>query len=257
MREMGDVDLLTRQGEIAIAKRIEEGIRQVILTLADYSIISVELLKYYGRVEAGEMRLSDIISGFNEEDDEVAAANIGSVLHEKKETNGDNDDLLTSNDELDEDGGEEDDEEGGESGPDPERAAAYFGDLRKLLNKTLTAENKYGRDHRTAKRHRAKLADIFVQFKFTPSQVDKLVKKIRMLSAKVREQEKIIWNYCIKKAKMPRKVFITSFTNHEVDENWLPSVLEHGESYSHVLKQFTIEILRANVNYVKSKLITI
>ncbi|MCD6055788.1 MAG: polymerase subunit sigma-70 [Gammaproteobacteria bacterium] len=188
------------------------------------------------------MRLNEIISGFAEDEEDVAAANIGSALHEES-----TEDLVEAVAIPDDDEGGEstEDSEEGDSGPDPEQAAAYFSDLRKQLDKTLAAEKKHGREHRNVKKELAKLSEIFVRAKLTPRQLDRLVSKMRSLLSRIRKQEHLIMDICVKQAKMPRKVFITSFKDHEVDEKWLPSLLKHKDAYSHALKQFEPDILRA------------
>ena len=244
MREMGSVELLTRQGEIVIAKRIEEGIRDVIFTLGDYCIMSQWLLKLYDKVEAGLMRLDELICGFNEGEEEAAPANVGSALNDKPSEEG-NDGSEQGDASVGEAADDLDDEEAGPTGPDPEQAAASFAQLKEQLDKTIAAEKKYGRHHRTPKRQRNKLAELFAYFKLMPRQLDKLVKKARSYLVDVRKQERAIMNLCVKHAKMPRKVFTQSFKGNETSDVWLKKAIAGDMVYSKPLKQFIDDIIRA------------
>ena len=145
MREMGTVELLTREGEIVIAKRIEEGINQVQISVAEYPEAITYLLEQWDKFEAEEMRLSDIISGFFDPDaDEappIAATNIGSELSEKQLDDSDDDD--DSDDE---------DEEEVDTGPDPEEARIHFENLRDLYTKARETFDKKGRSHPESRR---------------------------------------------------------------------------------------------------------
>jgi RNA polymerase primary sigma factor len=230
MREMGAVDLLTREGEIVIAKRIEEGTRQMLSALADYSETIGMVLGEYKKVEAGEGRLSDIITGYvnpDEDDDFIAPAAAPPVAEE-------------ASDDDDEDNSEPED-----TGPDPEEARARFGEIEKLYNKVQKHIAKHGTDGAKLKAMRTELAEKFLELKLVPKLVEQLVFVMRDLVDRIRTHEKIIMDICVNKAKMPRKEFVTSFPDNETDLTWLDKHLDSDEAYAKVLEQYADEIRRA------------
>ena len=162
MREMGTVELLTREGEIVIAKRIEEGINQVQISVAEYPEAITYLLEQWDKFEAEEMRLSDIISGFFDPDaDEappIAATNIGSELSEKQLDDSDDDD--DSDDE---------DEEEVDTGPDPEEARIHFENLRDLYTKARETFDKKGRSQPESQAAILEIGELFRTFKLVPN----------------------------------------------------------------------------------------
>jgi RNA polymerase primary sigma factor len=239
MREMGTVELLTRHGEIAIAKRIEEGLKQVLIALANYPEIIAELLSDYERAVAGAMRLNEIISGYTDEvPDEVI--DIEAVPEFEKPVVG-----AASLDEEDEENSEADGEDGPDSGPDPEVAKERFEELRSLYEKAVAAQTKHGRHHKTAIKHREKLAENFMTFKLVAREFDRLTRKMREILEQVRTQEKVILNLCVVKAKMPRELFIKSFQGNETDLDWLAQHTKGKKPQAEALKEQAIEIQRA------------
>ena len=237
MREMGTVELLTREGEIAIARRIEEGLKQVMQAVADYSDNVCDILQQYEQVATEEVRLSDIISGFTDID-EVA---------EPPQINAENFEEEASGADVDDDEGE--DGEGGDgeidNGPDPELARERFEALAALYKKTINAENKYGRGHKNAEKARAKMAELFMTFKLVPRQFDRLSRKMRNMLAKVRKQERFIMNVSVRKAHLPRQQFIKTFPKNETNETWIQQHLEAGAVYSAALEEHKDDILRS------------
>jgi RNA polymerase primary sigma factor len=242
MREMGTVELLTREGEIKIAKRIESGQRQMLLALADYPDSSGELLRLYEKVQAGEYRLGDIIVGYAEPEPEIdedsAEIEVQAVDPEFAEV-----------EEVEEEGDEEGDGESGDpaadTGPDPEEAARRFGELEKLYKKNMSAVTKHGATHEKCIKARRELAEGFMGFKLTQRIIDHLIKNLRDAVERVRAQEKVIMSICVSQANMPRKDFITSFPDNETDMEWLPRQIAAGKKYSPVLAEYKDEILRA------------
>jgi RNA polymerase primary sigma factor len=213
MREMGTVELLTREGEIRIAKRIEEGIHQVLTSLAEYPETIALVLEKYTLVENEEMRLSDLISGFTEDDIDAPVSTIGTMLDsakaEEDDDDGDGDSTLTDDDADDE-----------PTGPDPEKAKEHFADIRKAYDKAIKSLETKGRHDKATKKLTKKMADAFLLIKLTPKQVDKLSRHIRSLLSDIRACEREIMKVCIDKVKMPRKTFIKSFPGHETDLDW-------------------------------------
>ena len=246
MREMGTVELLTREGEIQIARRIEEGIYQVLEALAQYPQTIGQILALYERVEAEEMRLDDLITGFtDDETNEAPTANIGSLLDEEQDAK-----MSEFDDNADDD--EEDSDDSGDgsidnSGPDPEKAKAIFTEIRENYEKAMAAVIADGRKSKKTQKTLDALAESFLKVKLTSRQVDRLIKHIRNLLKQVRAEEREIMRFCIEKAKMPRKIFIKSFPGHEVDLEW---IRQHATGGSHswnseALDPFIIEVNRA------------
>jgi RNA polymerase primary sigma factor len=245
MREMGTVELLTREGEIEIAKRIEKGIKQVLNTIAEYPMIVHDILHAYERVQNEEMRLSDLISGFADMEDEVAPSNIGSLLEEEQlEGNGKFANQDEDNESDDEDGGEGEEDEEEDTGPDPIIAAERFAELNKIYNKVIKAEEKYGKDHKTTSKHRKALAEAFMQLKLVPRQLDKLIRKVRGMLASVREIERSIMRLCVAKLKMPRKQFIDHYPKNQPSIKWLDNLCSKDKALATRVEPYRNEIIR-------------
>ncbi len=235
MREMGTVELLTREGEIEIAKRIEDGINQVQCSVAEYPEAITYLLDQWDLYEAEEIRLSDIISGFVDPDDDQdlapTATHIGSELSEEE--------LEDEDDDEDED---EDDED--EGGVDPEQARERFAELREQYGKTRSVIEAKGRAHAEAREQIAALSDIFKEFRLVPKQFDRMVKNMRAMMDKVRIQERLVMKYCVVNAKMPKKDFIKSFAGNETSSQWLGEAIESDAAYADALAVNREEIER-------------
>ncbi len=223
MREMGTVELLTREGEIKIAKRIEAGQRQMMQALATYPQTIHKLLEVQTRVEAEETRLNDLLTGFI---DPNAEDIIPPPAPPKSSDDSDDDEVV-------------------DTGPDPEEVRERFAEIRKRYDATITAIEKDNSDLVTTQKLRSEMAEPIMELKLTPKLIDVLIKNMRSMVSRIREQEKVIMDICVSKAHMPRKQFITSFPDNETDLTWLPKQIEGGHSYSPVLKEFEEEILRA------------
>ncbi len=271
MREMGTVELLTRQGEISIAKRIEEGTREVILALSSYSECIEKILSFFAKVEAGEIRLSDMLTGFSSSDSkelddaEVAATDIGSALSdedsdkfdevddvdeveaeveveveeaEEVESDVDKPHVSAVADDDDEDGEGSGDGADAESGPSLDEAIERFAALREKHENVVKLEQKHGREHKKTIAAREELVEVFLKFKFTSKLFNNLFKYLRSLLDQVREQERIVMNICINKAKMPRRTFITTFPGYEADLAWVDQHIKTKAKYSEVLADY-------------------
>ncbi|MDR5609096.1 MULTISPECIES: RNA polymerase sigma factor RpoD [unclassified Arsenophonus] len=239
MREMGTVELLTREGEIDIAKRIEDGINQVQCSVAEYPEAIAYLLDQYERVEKGEIRLSDIITGFvdpnAEEDLAPTATHIGSVLPEE-----------ALNDDEDEDKDEDDDsDDSDENNVDPELARQKFSELREQYERTSIEIQKSGRNHANSVAEIEQLSEIFKQFRLVPKQFDYLVNNMRDMMERVRSQERLIMKLCIEQCKMPKKNFITLFSGNETNGNWLAAAKAMNKPWSEKLVEVEEEIQRS------------
>ncbi|ALU44116.1 RNA polymerase sigma factor RpoD [Pseudoalteromonas rubra] len=237
MREMGTVELLTREGEILIAKRIEEGINQVQISVAEYPEAITYLLEQWDKYEAEEMRLSDIVSGFFDslEDDEapISATHIGSELSEE--------DLDDEDDDGDED---DDDSEDADTGPDPEIAREHFEELRTLYNNARKCFEVKGRAHPDSQAAIAEIGELFRKFKLVPKQFDRMVNNMRDMMDRVRVQERIIMKQACQIAKLPKKTFIKHFANNETDMAWVDAEIAAGDKHSAKLAQVKPEIER-------------
>lgn len=221
MREMGSVELLTREGEIRIAKRIEEGTIQVLRSLASYPETIDVLLQEYDKIATEEVRLSDIILGFMDQD----------LLNEEEDS------LLNENEELELNEAEEELSEDGEAGiteeddgPNPEIAKEYFDDLRAKFEAANQALASHGRHHSLTEDAFQKMAESFLKLKLTSRQVDLLMEHFRQMRLQIRDYERSIMRLCIEKARMPRKIFIDTFPGHEANSEWLANVKKtHGK----------------------------
>lgn len=238
MREMGTVELLTREGEIDIAKRIEDGINQVQVSVAEYPEAINYLLEQWDSYLAEDVRLSDIISGFYDPDaDEtmISATHIGSELSEEQLDDEDSD--LESDD-------DDEDEEEADTGPCPEEAAENFEKLRDQYNKARAIFEEKGRSHPDAVALIAEIGEHFRTFKLMPKQFDRMVKNMRDMMDRIRVQERIIMKQVVQIAKMPKKTFVKNFANNETDAAWLDKEIAAGELYSNKLAEVKPEVER-------------
>ncbi len=252
MREMGTVELLTRKGEIAIARRIEEGLQMVLAALSDYPELVKIVIDEYDRIIEEEGRIGDLVVNFTDliDDDAIgaaakAASKVAAAKEKEKEQKKD-DNSSGSDSSSDEDATPVD------TGPDPKITQKRFDEIRKFYDKIKKAEEKHGRHHKSTVKLRQGLSECFVKFKLTAKEFDKLTYIIRALLEKVRKQERFIMELCIKKAKMPRKVFITSFPKQENNLEWVDQHIAAGESYSQAMESFAPDIRRT-----QKKLLTI
>jgi RNA polymerase primary sigma factor len=239
MREMGTVELLTREGEIVIAKRIEEGINQVQISVAEYPEAITYLLEQWDKFEAEEMRLSDIISGFfdpNEDEAQISATHIGSELSEEQ--------LDEDDDEDDKDSDDDEDEEEVDTGPDPEEARIHFENLRDLYVKARATFDEKGRSHPDSQAAIFEIGELFRTFKLVPKQFDRMVNNMREMMDRVRIQERLIMKQAVQIAKLPKKTFIKHFANNETDSAWLDLEINANEKHSAKLEEVKPEIIR-------------
>ena len=238
MREMGTVELLTREGEIEIAKRIEDGINQVQCSVAEYPEAITYLLDQWDLYEAEEIRLSDIISGFvdpnNEEDLAPTATHVGSELSQEE---------LDDEDDDDDDDNDDDDED--DTGVDPEEARQKFAELRDQYQVARKVIETKGRTHADSRKEINALSDIFKEFRLVPKQFDRLVRNMREMMDRVRIQERLVMKYCVMHAKMPKKDFIKAFAGNETSTAWLDTILSGNAPYAGVLQSYKEEIERS------------
>jgi len=220
MREMGTVELLTREGEIVIAKRIEEGIRDVLNAIAHFPGVVELTLAEYEATQQEEGKLDDLLIGFLDPAEYVAPA--AQVVPGQQK--------------------EEDDEAEQEKGADPELAAERMATLEKQYKKTMRAIKKNGRSSKSGQKELEALGLAFQFFKFVPRHYDLIVATARKSHKEIRRQERHIMNTCVRRAKMPRKVFLDEFNGHESDLKWLPKQIKAGQDK---LKKFEEDVIRA------------
>ncbi len=244
MREMGTVDLLTREGEIVIAKRIEDGLNQVLSALATYPNTINTFLKAYHAVENGEVKLTDVVSGFTIDLDEAGPAAPAAPATDQPAT------PTAAADDADDDS-DEDDSSPVDTGPDPERVAAYAHEVReayqKFQNGCKRGKGVQKRDTAAAKRfqkQRVEIAEKFMALKLVPKLVDVLTHNLRNVVERIRELERSIMAMCVTRNGMDRKTFITSFPDNETNLDWLPEYLKQNKSKAKTLQPVVAEVQR-------------
>ncbi|NBM95579.1 RNA polymerase sigma factor RpoD [Proteus sp. G2660] len=242
MREMGTVELLTREGEIDIAKRIEDGINQVQCSVAEYPEAITYLLEQYDRVEAGEARLSDLITAFTDPNaEEVAESEDVNLGKEDDEVANDAED----EDEDEDEDGDNDSDSDDDNSIDPELARQKFTELREQYEKTRQTIKAKGRNHKDTELEILLLSEIFKQFRLVPKQFDYLVNNMREMMDRVRTQERHIMRLCVDQVKMPKKNFITLFTGNETNDTWFTAARAMNKPWSEKLAGIEEEVQRS------------
>ena len=217
MREMGTVELLTREGEIDLAKRIEDGIRQTTEAIAACPAAIEELLRLMALCGEEQVRLSDLVAGFvdrNAPDEPIPPVN---PL------------LAVSRDAVQHESGNTASTADEDPGANREEALARFAKIRRLHNNLKRSINKKGYDSLGAARGRKRLIDEFLQVKLVPKQINYLVLQVRFLVGQARVQERIIMNVCVGKARMPRKNFIKTFPGNSTNRRWARNIMRSSE----------------------------
>ena len=227
MREMGTVNLLTREGEISIAKRIEEGLNQVTHALAFYPNTIEKLLTSYALV-------IDQPEPEEEEDDEVERLKLSDLLNGFIDPDADNEVIQTHNNKDSSDEDDEEEEVDLDTGIDPEEAKLHFDNLVKLYKKTNQPAVK--KDPKKLVKAREKTADYFMRFRIVPVLLTELKYDLKSVVAKIREFEKNISKLAIK-AGMPRREFIKSFTEQSTNLSWVQNRLKGKPKYATKLKK--------------------
>jgi len=229
MREMGTVELLTREGEIAIAKRIEAGLKQVHRALGRFPGTFVILLGYFIRFSQGRQRLAELMTAFVDPN-----APEMPIPQAKKPTD-------KKDEEVDQEE-EEDEEDKGPIGPDPEEVQAFFTKLGKLNARFVKLNDRHGPDYPRADKIRAEMGEMFMHLKMPPKMVDHLVDRLRYTVSRQRELERMILQLAVHQAKMPKRTFITSYTGNEANQKWLTPLLRGVQKWVPALKQVAADI---------------
>ncbi len=223
MREMGTVELLTREGEIRIAKRIEEGLDQVRLALAQFPPTMDLIFNTYEEVLRGETRLQDVIVGFIDPNEEIAVPS------------------ARTGDEED----EEDSESQADVGPDPEEVDKRIKKLKRLHKRLAEAIESSGLKSAAARKALAGFTDEFMELKLAPKMFDQMMAQLRDLIANVRTQERTVMALCVRDSGMPRKDFIASFPQNETNLTWIDKHIRAKRKHSSQLAKLKDDILRA------------
>ncbi|HYN77677.1 MAG TPA: sigma-70 family RNA polymerase sigma factor, partial [Lamprocystis sp. (in: g-proteobacteria)] len=242
MREMGTVELLTREGELKIAKRIEEGLNQVLSSLSVFPRSVQRLIDIFDRVARQETRLADVISGFNDPDAEPVPAPAPTPVQEAV-AEAENGTVAET-----EDAAAEEDEEAVavvDTGPDPEEVARRVQLLRERFAIAKANLEQYGRDDDRTHAAMAEVSEVFLQFKLVASVFQELAELLRSTIARIRAQEKAVMGFCVEQAGMPRKLFIETFPDNETNPEWLDQQLTGGKPHVARLAEFALDVRRA------------
>jgi RNA polymerase primary sigma factor len=221
MREMGTVELLTRQDEIRLAKRIEDGIRQSVSAIATAPVIISELIRLADNVEEGKMKLTELLVGFidpNAIEPEIPVPVI---------PNSDDDD---------------DNANAGPQGPDPAEAKERFDSIRKGFKSLERCQSRYGIGAPQMEKHQAKLSAELMEIRLVPRQIDYLSQVMREIVDEVRRLEKGIIKICVQKARVTRKTFISKFVGRESELFWIRSMMRGKEGNKDILKAHAEEL---------------
>jgi RNA polymerase primary sigma factor len=237
MREMGTVELLTREGEIEIAKRIEEGIREVMGAIAHFPGTVDSILDEYTRVTTEGGRLVEVLNGYIDPDD-------GTVPTPAPPAPVKDDSADDSSDDDDKDDSDDEEEEEGDGGPDPEEALRRFTAIGEQLELAKKALKKHGRDSKQGIAELKALAILFMPIKLVPKQFDALVVRVREALVRLRAQERAIMQICVRDARMPRADFLRLFPGNEIDTAWAEQLAKGKAKYAEALGDRLADIQR-------------
>ncbi len=228
MREMGSVELLTREGEIVIAKRIEAGVRQMMNALALYPNTVEELLTELDKINDGSKELNTVITGLCDFCPEPPKPVIPGAAG--------------SSDRKDEEGF---------TGPPPEMMSGRLQTIADLSKKLKRSEKRNGREHEKSDLLRSQIADQFMQCKLVPKLLERMVVDIRGAMDKVRDSERTIMHLAVERSGMPRRDFITSFPKNETNLEWVDRQIAAKKKHSAPIRRFSRDILRSQKKLLK------
>jgi len=232
MREMGTVELLTREGEIRIAKRIEEGLDQVRSALAQFPPTGTLIFDTYDAIQRGETRLQDLITGFIDPNEQIADPSARAAQAAEAEPSEDSDDPDAE-------------EAVPDTGPDPEEVAARLKKLKRLHKKYVETLAAKGVKDPATKKALKSLTNEFMELKLAPKVFDALVGQLRDVINQIRTQERMVMALCVRDAGMPRKDFIASFPKNETNLSWVDKHIRQKRKYSSALNKAKEEIQKA------------
>jgi len=233
MREMGTVDLLTREGEIKIAKRIEQGLNQALRALSTYPPTIDMLLGEYRRFEAEQIKLTDIVSQF-----------LDPAMLEQT------DEIPTPKRTVASEDSDEEEEEAVDLGPDPEEASQRFKKLKRTATRLQTSVRKSGTDSKQAIKIRDDVTNQFLELKLTPKLTDRLTGVLRNTIGRIRSHERAMMALCVREAKMPRKDFIAAFSGNATNPHFLRAHARKDRKYGEALKERLRDIKRLQTKLI-------
>ncbi len=254
MREMGTVELLTREGEIDIAKRIEEGINEVQCAIAEYPEALIDLLARYEQVEQGTMRLSDLVTAFIDPNAEAELSN--EELEAALENEDEESEVAAEVEDVDD---ESEEESGSDSGDDnsidPELAREKFYALRDQHARVMLSIQKHGRAHKKSREQIQALSEIFREFRLVPKQFDLLVSHMQSMMKKVRQEERQIQRFAVEYAKMKKADFLKAFQGHETSDAWIEKAITAKRGGAPKLADYAdqIRVNIGNLQYLEQK----
>ncbi len=229
MREMGTVELLTREGEIAIAKRIEEGLSQVQTALASFPLTIQLLLEEYDQHVEGKRRLSEILAGFAdlEEAADAAQAEADAAVVVDGDTEDEEEEVEAA-----------DEEEAGPTGPDPEEVKRRMEELRSLHGKFQKAAPKAEINDKKVAKIREQMSEAFLNLKLPSALIDSFVRKLREVVNDIRHHERVLMDIFVKQVKMPRAEFLKSFPSNEGNIEWAAELSRKRQKWSPNIKNY-------------------
>ena len=233
MREMGSVDLLTRAGEVKIARRIEMGWCDIMQALARFTGSISCVINEFNSILENDGRLSDLISSFSDsdigEEDAISRAKVDEASSEGNKDR-DSNDKVSSTDDLEE--------------LDYKEAKAKFAALEKMLKVYEKAKLAHGDDHEKAKKCFQELVDSFLQIRLTSKFCDYLIKRVRNAAEGIRSAEKNLMHLCVRKAKMSRALFLKRFVGYETDLNWIDNIIAEKPANMEILQDLAHQVVR-------------
>ena len=233
MREMGTVDLLTREGEIEIAKRIEEGMRDLLHASVHYPKTVDYVIHYFQLVKDGEKKINDFLTGFLEEMEEVPSAGPGSQRAKEEAEAAESSDEETS------------------SGPDMKEVQRRMTNLKRQHNKTLKVIEKKGRHSKEANAEFKKLGEIFQFLKFSPRMFDDIAAIARHGLNNLREKEKFIQTQLVKNARIPRKDFLALYPDNLTKVRWVDSLMKEKKYKKDLLEKVKQDVVIAQKDIIE------
>ncbi|MAL03094.1 MAG: RNA polymerase sigma factor RpoD [Arenimonas sp.] len=234
MREMGSVELLTREGEIAIAKRIEEGLNQVHASLASFPWSIQLLLEDYDQHLEGKKRLNEVVVGFldMEEPEEVVP---DAATASDEDTESEDDDDATD--------GDDEEETVVDTGPDPAEVGRRMDALKALYTKFQKTHAKYGASDKKTVKVREEMAAEFLRLKLPLALMDAFVRKLREVVNSVKEHERKVLDICVRGARMPRKDFLRAWPGNEINLDWADEVIRRKQKWASGVREHKDEIV--------------
>ena len=233
MREMGTVDLLTREGEIEIAKRIEEGMRDLLHASVHYPRTVEFVIDYHQMVKDGEKKINDFLTGFLEEMEHVPSAGPGSQRAKEEAEKAEESDEEVSN------------------GPDLKEVQRRMTNLKRQFNKTMKVVDSKGRASKEAQAEYEKLGQIFQFLKFSPRMFDDIAIIARSGLSNIRAKEKFIQEQLVKKARMPRKDFIKNFTENLTKVKWVDALQKEKKYKKDLLEAVKQDVVIAQKDIIE------